>query len=167
MSRSLTSSIVTFGSAAAALGASTESSFIESADPVDMETKVAALIASYAARNTEAPQTNAWVMTHLHLAGGGDGHTFVLATEWANPSEATNPVSATGISPTAVALFFFMAATQASLPQYRTLAQERLSTLFDAPVSALTVTERQTIWSGASQGTPFMGAVVAQMTFLG
>jgi hypothetical protein len=149
MSRSITNAALVYTSSSDITGPLSETRVIESADPEDMETQVAGVIAEFAARTDPA-----WSITHLDLAGGGDGHAFVCVMEF----EATD--LALGLDTTKVAaIVFYMASQRDALLTARLDAQARL-----VPALSQTgiVTEIQTGLAGTSKGTRFMGFVLAE-----
>lgn len=146
--RSLSSSIATFGSASDLSDVDTV--FIQSANPVDMQTQVAAAIAAH-------PNAN-WVLSHVDLAGGGDGHTFVCTLVFADA------LIGSGMPPDSTRAFFFMASEASELAVARETVDPQISALFDAPISASSVSLFQTLAAGAAKGTRFMGCVLCTFT---
>lgn len=141
--RTVATSVIPFTSKAQALNDSLRVAlFIESADPVDLQARVAAALAPFIAAEV-------WQMAHADLAGGGDGHTFIF---WAEVYNATVLSGGGGLDLLSDFMDRFWMAAQS----------EALANANDATVAAIfPVTElvlRQTLLGGASQGTRVMGA---------
>jgi hypothetical protein len=128
--------------------------FIESADPVDMQQRVAVALAAH-------PNVD-WALTHVDLAGGGDGHTFVCTLGF-----ATAEIGSGGAPPENTNLFFYMASEASALAVARTTVNPQIAALFSAPISADRVDVDQTLMAGAAKGTRFMGCVLTVWTRLG
>ena len=121
--------------------------FIESADPVDMQTRVAAELATRLNVN--------WTLTHVDLAGGGDGHTFVCTLGF-----ATAEVGSGGAPPANTNMFFDLASEASALAVARSTVDPPIAVLFSAPTSADRVDVVQTLMAGAAKGTRFMGCTL-------
>jgi hypothetical protein len=148
MSRIVSGATIGWTTQADVLADTTETRVIESADPVDMETQVAATLAEFAARSNPA-----FGLAFLDLAGGGDGHTFVCTMEFG----AENFVSTIPIGFIA-GILFYMASERSALLVAREATQARLVPLLS---QNQVVTEIQTGLAGTSKGTRFMGYVFA------
>lgn len=162
MARTVGKSIIAFNSAAQALSDNIETRVLQSADAADLEAQAAALIAEFQARN-EGGGVN-WRIAFADLKGGGDGHTFVLTTEWVQTTVlATSDglrLNSTG-GPTDIQWFFYQASQSEAILAARDAVQRRIANLFDlADVSE--VRQHQTFFGGTSQGTRFMGAVLLE-----
>jgi hypothetical protein len=122
--------------------------YFESADPADLEAKVAAALVALA---LEQSDDTAWAIVFADLAGGGDGHSFVfnmvVANQLSTPAATASPV------PVGNARFVFYLASQAeALEAAAAAADARL----DIPVG-FSATYQQSWLHGASQGTRVMG----------
>ncbi len=168
MSRALGNTAVNILDAAALSDDSIRSLFIQAADPETMERLFLQQIRNFASINNTGAQDTDWRLTHLDLAGAGDGHTFALNTTWAKSDQVSAPdlVVDNGLNPSRFQAFFFMAAQATALAAARQGAQRRLADLFEDPVNASQVAEAQTVFSGAEQGTRVMGGVVAAVSFI-
>ena len=131
--------------------------FTESADAADMQERFALLQAEM--------EDGGYFLSHIDLAGGGDGHTFVLHTQWAIPQGAGITFT-NGGNPGNFALFFYQAAQAAALAAARAVAQAAVAARFTEPDVA-TVLEVDTYLSGAQMGTRYMGAVMTGVTLAG
>jgi len=130
--------------------------YIESAAPDDMQARVAAALAPF----VPVTQDEEWLITHVDLSGGGDGHTFVTHLELANINASQN-IDATGVAPGAARILYYMAAQAAALLPARRALQAQIAALFAGNGGPFTsVTLLQTGFAGASQGTPFMGMLL-------
>ena len=147
---------------------SIRSLFIQAADPETMERLFTQQRNEFARINNTPPQDTDWELSHLDLAGAGDGHTFVLNTTWVKSDETTAPdlFVRNAMNPSRLAIVFFMAAQAEALAAARQGAQRKLADLFDPPVNATQVAEIQTVLSGAEQGTRVMGGVLAETLFI-
>lgn len=168
MSRALGNTVVTILEAAALSDDSIRSLFIQAADPETMERLFLQQIRMFAQINNSGAQDTDWSLSHLDLAGAGDGHTFSLNTTWVKADQVSAPDLSVdnALNPSRFQAFFFMAAQATALAAARQGAQRRLAALFDAPVNASQVAEAQTVFSGAEQGTRVMGGVVAAISFI-
>jgi len=146
--RSISTSIATFASASDIPSFETE--FIESADPADMQARVAAALA--------ARSGSQWALAYVDLAGGGDGHTFVCTLGFAGA------LIGDGTNPETTRAYFFLASEPSALAQARSSVDAQIATLFSAPISASSVALIQTLSAGAAKGTRFMGCTVCTFT---
>lgn len=150
---------ITLGAAAETAGIATRT--VEAATAEELEERVEALRLEFAALNEG--QAN-WQLTHIALAGVGDGHKFLFSTIWGDADVVQDVAS--GLSPNpglpAARMFFYDGSTPAALSAARNaVQQDKVATMFDAPLSASTVTLTQTLLAGASAGKRIMGGVLA------
>jgi len=115
---------------------SAASVFVESALPADLAARATTAIAAIA---------NTRLITAINLAGGGDGHTFVVEIESALIADVTTG----GLVPSSTQVQCYMAAQSEALA----LARSRVS----VPSNRSILDEQL---AGASQGTRFMGLIV-------
>ena len=104
-----------------------------------------------------------YFLSHIDLAGGGDGHTFILHTQWAIPGGA-GITFGNGGNPNIFRLFLYQAAQAAALAIARTAAQQLVAARFLEPGGVDTVIEVDTYLAGGQMGTPFMGGVMTSIT---
>ena len=134
--------MTTFGTIAA--GAPSSTVFVESAQADDLQTRVnAALIAIFA---EEEPQA----VAAITLAGGGDGHTFVVVIESAAATDVDGGFLALGEGP-GVLVVCYLASESEALE----IARESLAT----ELAEVAIADEQL--AGGAKGTRFMGMVVA------
>jgi len=105
-------------------------------------------------------------LSHIDLAGGGDGHTFVLHTQWAKKL-GENVVFVDGGAPSIIRLFFYQAAQASALAAARARVQSLIAARFLEPGGVETVIEVDTYLAGAQMGTRYMGAVMTSITVPG
>jgi hypothetical protein len=115
-------------------------SFVESADPIDMERKVAEAI------RAAIPDFSGIGITSCYLAGGGSGAMFVCRLGFA-------PV---GFGAIGGPILFYEAASELELPKARAAAISRLD-----PMLAASIEDER--FAGGSLGTKFMGAIVIRL----
>lgn len=113
---------------------------VQSADPADLTRQAQAMIAAIPANHK---------IMSANLVGAGDGHTFVFESEYA-------PMVLSGLDPTTVVVQAFLFSSIADFQQNRDAALVALLAKLSAP-NILT----DTLISGASQGTRFMGLLLA------
>jgi len=127
--------------------------FLESADAASLEEQFETLQSGLVA--------GGYFLSHIDLAGGGDGHTFVLHTQWAIPGGAVT--FANGGDPSNFVLFLYQAAQAAALAVAKAACQARIAELFTAQVA--TLIEVDTYLAGAQMGTRYMGGIMTTRTF--
>jgi hypothetical protein len=113
--------------------------YLESSDPLDLETKVNLAIQTIGAMDT--PQ----LIADVTLAGAGDGFSFIVCIEYAPLTAMDGGLLAVGTF-----VFMYLAATAQELAVKR-------AALFPAPLTDSVVDSQL---AGSSQGTRFMGMVV-------
>lgn len=113
--------------------------FVQSADPVDLQNRVNAALATLNA------DPNALLVIAMNLAGAGDGHTFVVEILATTP---VNVASGTPFDPAAATVRCYMAADAFELAVQR------------GRVLPLTTAIADEQLAGAAQGTRFMGMIV-------
>ena len=141
---------------AAAL-AGLDTAYFEAADPVTLQRLVQAEFDARAAANLVGPQI--WVTSFEDLAGAGDGHTFTQRLFFVDRN--ANPESV-GQDPALARGFYYMAAEAGALQIARTALNPAIAALDDI-VGVTAIDLSQTNFVGASQGTTFMGLVLATM----
>jgi hypothetical protein len=129
--------------------AATSIHYVESADAADLQAKAQAVIDS---------QASALTLSFIDIAGGGDGHTFVMRLHF------VNTVTGSGIGvPVEIANIFVYEASQAvALQEARRALQAQLAVLFDTLSQGSQLFVMQTVLAGAQKGTRFMGALITQ-----
>jgi hypothetical protein len=135
-----------------------EHRFIQAADPETLQRLFEQQVAEFAAKSTADLN---WGITHIDLAGAGDGHVFTLSTLWWEDGQAGSPEVDGAAPPSGVGsikMFFFMASQAEALAAARKAIQSQIAARFDEP-NVDEVIEGQTLFAGAQQGTRFMGAV--------
>lgn len=125
--------------------------YIESADPGDMQRRVAAKLAELA-----ADQDHLWRVAFIALAGAGDGHTFVTQLDLGDANDSGHEV-VDGLLPGDMTVFYFMAAQSEALTAARDALRPAIADLVTANGAQ---TLLQTLLAGASQGTRCMGGVL-------
>lgn len=135
----------------------TKTLFAEAATAGDLERRIQETFAEVLADQEPGDD---WQLVFLDVAGGGYGHNFVAAMEFANDAAAGVTVT-NGRSILSEDLFIalFEAADARELPQHEVLARRRADAHF-AEAGESTFSLVQTAVSGASQGTKFFGAMV-------
>jgi len=128
--------------------------FVQSAQADDLEAAFQEVIDEMIA--------GSYFLSHIDLAGGGDGHTFMLHTQWAIVQGAGVTFSSGG-NPSVFRLFLYQAAQAAALGLARAAAQARVAARFTEP-DVDTVSEVDTYLAGAQMGTRFMGGVMTSVT---
>lgn len=124
----------------------------ESASPEDLENLVNAALAKIAIEGA-GPQGIPYV-TAMTLAGGGDGHTFIVnITAFKGPiGQVENGV----LSAMVARVTCYMAATSEELLKAEVVARRRLFAVLTGPNATFLDSQL----AGASQGTHFMGMLV-------
>lgn len=146
--RTISTSIVGYASVDQALSQTARSyRVVESARPEDLEARIEAVLAEVAA------ETPDMLFVFGDLNGAGDGHTFEYQMEFVDPNQVD---SAIGLDPSLVRVSAYLAADARELVSARAAAQRRMQEEFEAPSLTLV----QTALAGASQGTPYMGALL-------
>jgi hypothetical protein len=152
--RSISTSDIVYTTAGEVTGAGSQTREVQAADPVIMQAGVAAVLAELSGAN--------WVLTHIDLAGGGDGHTFVCTMEFADTVAVAGSTGLV-VDPLTLGIFFYMAAQSEALVAARNAVRPAIAALFSPPISATQVDIVQTLVAGASKGTRFMGGLVCQI----
>lgn len=137
---------------------------IQAATAESMQQQFDEMQANFAALNEGGA---AWLLTHLELGGGGDGHTFMFTATWADDSNGDVAVSAGG-DPDLTAdahfrVYFYLASQADALQAARDQVDELVAARFDeGGVQDVVIT--QTLLAGSPQGTRFMGLVATDTT---
>lgn len=138
-------------------GATSRYEFLEAATPEEMSAKFAKLIADVVAENVvrEAAQLDPFNVYDVDIAGGGDGHTFVvklLLSTWNPPDTEFTARWDSGVL-SEIGAEFWLASTDEALAG-------AASTALAAFTSGGADTELLAVgFAGAAKGTRFMGFI--------
>jgi hypothetical protein len=155
-------SISTFVLSPSGTAQNTITRFVQSASPQDIEAGVEAAVAEIVALNLGLSNPDKFGLAALDLAGGGDGHTFVVQITFTTDQANFLYAAATGVqTPSSLLAGFhagaFLASDASELPRAQDETYARLRT-FDTQGHQFSVIANS--FAGASKGTRFMGLVV-------
>ena len=150
-----------------------------SALAADLEDQIAAKVAELVSLNflTEGPSVN-WAMAYCDLGGSGYGSEFMCCVHFVNTLHASvqsddllDLATLEGGNDVGAQIFFYEGADGQSLKTGWELTQQRVWEFGNsAPVPAdhsfKSAIVRQTCLEGATQGTKFLGAVLAEAHFI-
>jgi hypothetical protein len=157
--RALSSTIVTFPGPDAVLSAQLIQRFVDSANAPDLERKIQEELSKLIG--------TPYQLSFLDLAGGGDGHNFVVDLEFTD-SSIPQPFGPQGIAVQDCLILAYAAADALELTKARAAAQRRAVPFFNQVASQPNFDRLrliQTALSGSEQGTRFMGLLVFQAIF--
>jgi hypothetical protein len=152
--RSISTGLIRFVSAAEVNGTGNIMRVAQAADPVILQQQVRTIFAEMVA----IPGTD-YLLSHLDLSGGGDGHTFVCTMEFVD--DALTGSAGIEPEPDEIAIFFYMAAQSEALAAARASIRAPMAALFPA---AGQVTVVQTLEAGAAKGVHVMGCVLCTVS---
>ena len=137
--------------------------FVQSSEPGDIEAGIAAAVAEIVALNaTITPTDQKYGIAAVDIAGGGDGHTFVVQiTFTTNDANFLYGVVLGASTPSfilpTVHAGAYLASDKDALAIAQQVTYDRLRA-FDTQVQQFTVIANS--FAGAAKGTRFMGLVV-------
>jgi hypothetical protein len=164
-------SISTFVLSPPGFNQNTITRFVQSSEPGDIEAGIEAAVAEIVAlnNNTITPVNDKYGIAALDLAGGGDGHTFVVqitfTTNLANTlyslvygTPPSTLLDQGGNPPQPFHAGAYLASEEEALAIAQQATYDRLRALDPAPGKRFTVFGNA--FAGAAKGTRFMGVVI-------
>jgi len=128
---------------------------VQSADPTDLQNMVNATFANIARIAQELETT--FGIAGLTLAGGGDGHTFIVTITYAEATDIFGNFLALGADPSPAAVRCYLGADAEALETARAAAG------VPDPVNSVPYVLVDEQCQGAAKGTRFMGMSVYQL----
>lgn len=152
MSRAVNAADIAINVAGEAVGPGVVIRYAQSANIADLEARVNFILNQVLNDETESQN---FLLTHVHVAGGGSGHTFVCVLYFGDLNVLAGTMGL-DISATLPFMAFFTAADAQEIGAQRVQAQARAGANFTFG----TVIQRNTWLAGAQQGTKYVGGLL-------